>query len=93
MNIEQLAREAGFERSTYGLHSVAGMYAYNTQIMERFAALVRNEVLEEAAVKCQERHVNGNYKNDTRDECSDAIRSMKDVKKTLDKVPSLGVQY
>jgi hypothetical protein len=57
MNIEQLAEQAGFERSTYGLHSAAGMYAYNMQIMERFADLVRNAVLEEAAGRFNQHHI------------------------------------
>ena len=39
-DIIQMAREAGFESSEYGLNCTPGMYAYNMEIVERFAQLV-----------------------------------------------------
>jgi hypothetical protein len=47
MNIEQLALEAGFVKGRDGLEWVTD------KTVERFAALVRNEALEEAAKSCQ----------------------------------------
>jgi hypothetical protein len=48
IDIERLAREAGLEEAVGGL-----FYASNDGL-QRFAALVRNEVLEEAAKCCDE---------------------------------------
>lgn len=49
--------------------------------LERFASAVAAAVKEEDARICEERHANGNWKNDTRDDCSAAIRaSIKEVK-------------
>lgn len=82
MNIEQLAREAG---ATGMVHAgtapdgpiTAFRFGRDNGSLERFAALVRNEALEEAAVLCdglqdvpatEPRH------------CAEDIRSMKEVK-------------
>lgn len=75
-SIIELAREAGFENSEYGLNCTPGMYAYNMGIVERFAALVRAAALEEAADICD--RVN-NYDNPmTAGDCADAIRALKE---------------
>jgi hypothetical protein len=60
IDVEKLALEAGFKKSTYGLNDVAGMYAYNMQIIDRFAALV----LEAAALKCEDEHVGQSVNDD-----------------------------
>lgn len=41
-DVVRLAREAGFEETTYGLNDTPGMYAYNMDIIQRFASLVRS---------------------------------------------------
>jgi hypothetical protein len=75
IDIEQLAREAGF-----------GNYASEARsIFERFAALVRNEVLEEAAKVCAAEKVNYELTQHAADEaynmavdhCAAAIRALK----------------
>ena len=79
MNIEQLAREAG------------GDWDHTTKedrtFLMRFAALVRNEALEEAAVKCDELPAPPSCNSLERSlwdiattSAGDAIRSMKEVK-------------
>lgn len=45
----KLALEAGFENSEYGLNCTPGMYAYNMEIIERFADLVAAAEREECA--------------------------------------------
>jgi hypothetical protein len=46
----------------------------NTAFLERFATLVRNSVLEEAAQKCE-----SGWGNLSGDECAQAIRAMKET--------------
>ena len=87
MNIEQLAREAG---ATGMVHAgtapdgpiTAFRFSRDNGSLERFAALVRNEALEEAAVKCDEKAMFAECasESDTIYDCAAAIRSMKEVK-------------
>ena len=49
-DIIQMAKEAGFESSEYGLAGVPGMYAYNMEIIKRFANLVAAAEREACAV-------------------------------------------
>lgn len=53
---------------------VAGQEPYQTQLV-RFAELVAKAESEACAKVCLEKHANGNWKYDTRDECHDAIRA------------------
>ena len=53
---------------------VAGQEPYQTQLV-RFAELVAKAEREACAKVCLEKHANGNWKYDTRDECHDAIRA------------------
>ncbi len=91
MNIEQLALEAGFEIHQSKGHIRVGMDAIigndSTAKLMRFAALVRNEALEEAAVKCDELPAPPSCNSLERSlwdiattSAGDAIRSMKEVK-------------
>ena len=51
-DIIRMAQEAGFERSEYGLNCIPGMYAYNMEIVERFAALVEQHLIASGYRKC-----------------------------------------
>jgi hypothetical protein len=82
MNIEQLAREV----SKYGTSGhIYQLYQRQPRLLEIFAALVRNEALEEAAVKCDSvyyEHLGPEY-GEVRygiSASAAAIRSMKEVK-------------
>lgn len=87
MNIEQLAREAGFTENMGRItarHSSGAWVAIDDRL-ERFAALVRNEALEEARLKAKQisdKYAFGYYGSevDACDEIEAAIRSMKEVK-------------
>jgi hypothetical protein len=77
MNIEQLAREAGGTKDrdeVFGVH-----YVMSIESLERFAALVRNEALEEAAEMCI-RQAGLSVPSYDIAKCASAIRSMKEVK-------------
>ena len=70
MNIIELAKEAGIETE----------WSFDFKIrLERFAALVRAEALEEAAKVCEEKYRRGPvYKSwMIADECAAAIRGLK----------------
>ena len=43
--------------------------------IERFAVLVAAAEREACARVCEERHANGNFKHDTREDCAAAIRA------------------
>jgi hypothetical protein len=94
-DIERLAREAGMNTSMweYGAGSMAftlGIEGVARGAIERFAALVRNEVLEEAATVSDQVGINALIRWKQRfdpfdqgaeagaDACSEAIRALKD---------------
>jgi len=58
-DIIQMAKEAGFESSEYGLAGVPGMYAYNMEIIKRFANLVAAAEREACALLAQQFHIHG----------------------------------
>jgi len=68
-DIIRIAREAGFENSEYGLNCTPGMYAYNMEIVERFAALVAAAEREACAKLLESRRSGAN-------ELMDATREM-----------------
>jgi hypothetical protein len=56
MNREELinlAKQSGFEDSMYGVACVPGMYAYNMEVVDRFAALVAAKEREACALVCE----------------------------------------
>lgn len=53
-DILTLAREAGVENSEYGLNCTPGMYAYNMEIVKRFAEMVRAQENEACALIADE---------------------------------------
>ena len=44
-------------------------------VFARFASAVEAKEREACAKVCEEKHANGNYKHDTREECAEAIRA------------------
>ena len=62
---------------------VAGYREKQAELVSAQARIaeVRKAALLEAADKCMAKHVNGNWKFDTRYECADAIRSMAEGEK------------
>lgn len=78
MNIIKLAREAAMGMLSY---DAEGNWRLSEQEVERFAALVRNAVLEEAARVCIETGSTKGYCDiefDMADACAAAIRAMKE---------------
>lgn len=85
MNIEAMAREAGFQCTTHlsGRVSISGQ---SVARFERFAALVRAHTLEEAARVCSlvgapdpadpNSALGECYRADVAEECADAIRAI-----------------
>ena len=70
MNIIELAKEAG-------LHTEDGIGMAFADRLERFAALVRAEALEEAAKVCDKYAKNSSNPMNFAENCAAAIRSMK----------------
>lgn len=76
MNVIELAREADLTFMGADAHCREDYFTATREELERFAALVRAEVLEEAADICD--RVN-NYDNPmTAGDCADAIRALKE---------------
>ena len=69
MNIIELAKEAGLHRTEWN-----DWLCYD-KTLERFAALVRAEALEEAAKVCE----TDEMRYECSDECAAAIRGLKDA--------------
>lgn len=73
-DILRMAREAGAIK-----HEHHEWWNFMEGELERFAELVEQRAAKaerEACAKlCLEKHANGNWKYDTRDECHDAIRA------------------
>jgi len=62
----------------FGLKGVRDGSAYLFINPDLLAEFVQSEILSEreaCAKVCEEKHVNGNWKYDTREECAEAIRS------------------
>ena len=52
-----------------------GIHVKNEELFAtHFARAIERAVLERIAVELESRHVNGNFKYDTRHECADAVR-------------------
>lgn len=53
------------------------VWSHSAYQLNQYGAECYRKALEDAAVKCEERHANGNRKHTHADECVEAIRGMK----------------
>lgn len=79
----ELAKQAGIEFATYigitGKETTSTLGSQRIEVMQRFAQLVRNEVLEECAKRCE--GLTADWGDEAEEagmrQCADAIRGLK----------------
>lgn len=79
MNIEELARAAQKAFTGYEHDGEWPKSDRNAIKWEAVATKLQGLVIEQAAKKCLEKHANGNYKHDTREECAFAIQDIESI--------------